>query len=332
MIIFAIETSCDETAAALLEIKGGWFKILANTVLSQIDIHRQYGGVVPEIAARHHIQNIIPVIQQTLEQAKIKPAKIDKLAVTVGPGLITSLIVGIQTAKVLAYSWHKPIVPVNHLRAHLYANWLSNQIIKFPALTLIVSGGHTELILQTSRNKLKKIGTTIDDAAGEAFDKVAQLLSLGYPGGPIISKLAQQGNAQAFKLPRPMINQNNFDFSFSGLKTAVLYTVKKLNQLNQQTKADLAASFQQATVDVLTTKTIAAAQKYKTETVMLSGGVAANKLLRKTLKNKTEKLALKFLTPEINLCTDNAAMIGAAAYFAKPIPWSKLKVDPNLEI
>ncbi len=170
------------------------------------------------------------------------------------------------------------------------------------------------------------------DAAGEAFDKSAKLLGLGYPGGPIISKLAQQGNAQAFKLPRPMINQNNFDFSFSGLKTAVLYTVKKLNQLNQQTKADLAASFQQATVDVLTTKTIAAAQKYKTETVMLSGGVAANKLLRKTLKNKTEKLALKFLTPEINLCTDNAAMIGAAAYFAKPIPWSKLKVDPNLEI
>ena len=332
MKIFAIETSCDETAAALVETKGGRFRILANTVLSQIDIHRQYGGVVPEIAARHHIQNIIPVIQQTLEQAKIKPAQIDQLAVTVGPGLITALIVGIETAKVLAYAWKKPIIPVNHMKAHLYANWLNNQSIRFPALTLIVSGGHTELILQTNQTKIKKIGATIDDAAGEAFDKVAQLLGLGYPGGPIISTSALTGNAQAFKFPRPMINDHGFNFSFSGLKTAVLYTVNKIKKLDQPTKADLAASFQQAVTDVLTAKTMAAARKHKVKTVMLSGGVAANKLLRETLEKKARELNLKFLTPEINLCTDNAAMIATAAYFASPIPWPKLKVDSNLEI
>ena len=332
MIIFAIESSCDETAAAIVKIKGGRFDILANTILSQINIHKKYGGVVPEVAARHHIQNIIPVIEQTLTQAKLKPNQIDQLAVTVGPGLITSLIVGIETAKTLAYVWQKPIVPVNHMKAHLYANWSHNQKINFPAISLIVSGGHTEIILQASQDKLKKIGDTLDDAAGEAFDKVAQLLGLGYPGGPIISKLAETGDARKYKLPRPMLKDSGSNFSFSGLKTAVLYTAQKIKKITPQVKADLAASFQAATVEVLTEKTVQAAIKYQAKTIMLSGGVAANKLLRQTLEAKSKELNIKFLTPDFKYCTDNAAMIAIASRFAKPIPWHKLKVDPNLDI
>ncbi len=336
IIILGIETSCDETAAALVKVEGGKFKILSNVVSSQIKIHQKFGGVVPEVAARNHIINIIPVINQALTEAKIKPEKIDRIAVTNGPGLITSLLIGVETAKTLAYAWQKPIYSINHLKAHLYANWLENRSIKFPAIALIVSGGHTELIFlnrkRDSRIALKKIGQTVDDAAGEAFDKVAQLLKIGYPGGPIISKLAKEGNPKTFDFPRPMIKDDNYNFSFSGLKTSVLYTVKKLKKINQQTIADLCASFQQAAVDVLVTKTIKAAQDYKAKTVMLSGGVAANSLLRENLKLKAESLKLNFLMPEIHLCTDNAAMIAAAGYFTRPVAWQKLKVDPNLEI
>ncbi|NUM25847.1 MAG: tRNA (adenosine(37)-N6)-threonylcarbamoyltransferase complex transferase subunit TsaD [Candidatus Buchananbacteria bacterium] len=332
MKIFAIESSCDETAAAVVETKGGRFNILANTIVSQIDIHRQYGGVVPEVAARHHIQNIIPVLEQTLDQAKLTPNKLDRLAVTVGPGLITSLIVGIETAKTLSYVWKKPIVPVNHMKAHLYANWSHNQKINFPAITLIVSGGHTEIILQTSPTHLKKIGATIDDAAGEAFDKVAQLLGLGYPGGPAISKLAKTGSRNAYPFPRPMLKENNFNFSFSGLKTAVLYTTQKIKKITPAVTADIAASFEQAAVDILVEKTIRAAQTHHAKTIMLSGGVAANGLLRQTLATKAKNLKIKFLTPDIHLCTDNAAMIAIAAAFDKPSPWHTLKVNPNLDI
>lgn len=333
-IILGIESSCDETAAALVKIKAGKFKILSNIVSSQIKIHQKYGGVVPEVAARNHLKNILPVINQALTQARIKPQQVDKIAVTIGPGLITSLLVGVETAKILAYVWQKPIVGVNHLKAHLYANWLDNKSIKFPAIALIVSGGHTELILMKSKNNFKKIGQTVDDAAGEAFDKVAQLLNIGYPGGPIISKLAQTGDSKAFDFPRPLINNNDFNFSFSGLKTSVLYTVQKLKakHINKKIKANLCASFQQAVIDVLVAKTIKAAQKYNTKTVMLSGGVAANKLLRESLKSKVSSFKLNFLMPEIHLCTDNATMIAAAAMFEKPTPWQKLRVDPNLEI
>ncbi|MBI3290696.1 tRNA (adenosine(37)-N6)-threonylcarbamoyltransferase complex transferase subunit TsaD [Candidatus Falkowbacteria bacterium] len=332
MIILGIETSCDETAAALIEIKGGKFKILVNTVLSQIQIHQKYGGVVPELAARNHIRNILPVLEKTLLGSKIKPGQIDKIAVTVGPGLITSLIVGVESAKVLAYIWKKPIVGVNHLKAHLYANYLNNKPIKFPALALVVSGGHTELILLKSQKNLKKIGQTVDDAAGEAFDKVARLLKLGYPGGPIISKLAEKGDPRSFNFPRPMIKSNDFNFSFSGLKTAVLYTVKNLKTINYKLKTDIAASFEQAVIDVLVAKTMKAAQHYKAKTILLSGGVAANKKLREDLQLKTKNHKLDFLVPPINLCTDNAAMIAAAGYFEKEIPWQKLRVNPNLEI
>lgn len=345
MIILGIETSCDETAAALVQIKGGSprsplgeagkFKILSNVVLSQINIHKKYGGVVPEIAARKHLENIIPVIEHAMKEAKKAPKQIDKIAVTNGPGLITSLMVGIETAKTLAYAWNKPIVPINHLKAHLYANWLENKTIKFPAMALIVSGGHTELIYLKNKTSLKKIGQTVDDAAGEAFDKVAQLLGLSYPGGPIISKLAKQGDAKAFNFPRPMINSGDFNFSFSGLKTAVRYTLEKhppKKLKSYQLQANISSSFQQAVIDTLVAKTIKAAGQYKVKTIMLSGGVAANELLQITLEEKAKKLKLNFFKPAQFLCTDNATMIAAAANFEKPVDWRKITVNPNLEI
>ena len=330
--ILAIETSCDETAAAVVKYQGGQFLVLSNIVSSQIDIHRPYGGVVPEVAARNHAINIIPVIDQAIKQAKISPKQIDRLAVTVGPGLITSLLVGVQTAKTLAAVWQKSLVPVNHLKGHIYSAWLANKPIKFPVLALIVSGGHTELVLLKDQTSLKKIGQTLDDAAGEAFDKVAALLGLGYPGGPEISRLAQKGNPAAFKLPRPMLNRPDFNFSFAGLKTAVLYTLKKLKVKNLETTADLAASFQQAVVEVLVHKIIAAAKKYQVKTVILSGGVAANQLLRQQLAIEAGRLKTDFFVPPIELCTDNAVIIAAAAVFSQPTPWQKIKVDPNLDI
>ena len=334
MIILGIETSCDETAAAIVEAKGGRFIIRSNVVSSQIPTHRPYGGVVPELAARDHIKNVIPVISRALAAAKVAPAKLNRIAVTTGPGLITSLLVGSQTAKTLAYLWHKPIVSVNHLRAHLYAAWLGERPVRFPALGLIVSGGHTELILLHDSRRFKKIGATIDDAAGEAFDKVAALLGLSYPGGPAIAASAKQGNAAAFTFPRPMMKSPDFNFSFAGLKTAVLYQAKKLKKIDRQLSADLCASFQQAVVDVLVSKTVAAARRFKVKTVILSGGVAANNELRVTLnhKLKTNYPKLVFLVPPKKLCTDNAVMIAAAGYFGKPTPWQKVEVDPNWEI
>ena len=331
-LILGIESSCDETSAAIIKVENNKFSILSNIISSQIKIHQQYGGVVPEVAARNHVINIIPVVQQALMKARVTPKEIGLLATTAGPGLITSLMVGLETSKTLAYTWQKPIVPVNHMKGHIYANWFNNKKISFPAIALIVSGGHTELILMKNKTNFKKIGQTVDDAAGEAFDKVAQLLNIGYPGGPIVSKLALDGDPKSFALPRPMIDNQNFNFSFSGLKTAVLYTVKKIKKLDDKIKADICASFQQAVVDVLTLKTIKAAKHYKAKTIILAGGVAANKLLRESLSGASEKEKINFSLPEIILCTDNAAMIAAAGYFGKPQPWQKIKVDPNLEI
>ena len=313
MIIFGIETSCDETSAAVVKINRNHFFVLSNVVSSQIKIHQPYGGVVPELAARNHIKNILPVINQALIEAKIKPNQVDKIAVTVGPGLITSLLIGVQTAKILAYTWQKPIAGINHMVAHIYANWLNNKLIKFPAIALIVSGGHTELVLIKNKNNFKKVGQTLDDAAGEAFDKVAQLLNVGYPGGPIISRLAERGDINAFNFPRPMIEKDNFNFSFSGLKTAVLYTIKDLpKKLSDKQLADLSASFQQAVVETLVAKTIKAAEHFKAKTVILAGGVAANKLLREQLGKKVKGLKRDFLMPDFSFCTYNSAMISAA--------------------
>lgn len=330
--ILGIETSCDETAAAIVSFSNKKFTVHSNIIRSQINIHKKYGGVVPEVAARQHIISVIAVIEQALETAQKTVGKIDAIAVTAGPGLITSLMVGVQTAKTLSYIWNKPLIAVNHMKAHVYANWINNKKIKFPAICLIVSGGHTELVLLKKDTHFKKIGQTVDDAAGEAFDKTAQLIKLEYPGGPEISKSAATGNPNAFTFPRPMINSGDFNFSFSGLKTAVLYTVKKQKKHDSKMTADLAASFQQAVVDVLTIKTAKAAKKYQAKSIMLAGGVAANKLLRETLQQKAADLGTNFYVPDIQYCTDNAAMIAVAGYFTPKQNLNKIKINPNLEL
>lgn len=343
MIILGIETSCDETAASVIEGKNNKIKILSNIVSSQIDIHKKYGGVVPEVAAREHVLNILPVINETLNEAGIKREearkKINVIAVTTGPGLITSLITGVETAKTLAYSWNIPVVSVNHIEGHIYANFIDNY--KFftsrslgegwPALILTVSGGHTMLVLMKDHSKYETIGETRDDAAGEAFDKAAKLMNIGYPGGPVVSKKASLAkNIGEIKLPRPMINSNNFDFSFSGLKTALLYEIQKDKNWKKQIP-EYSHEFQQAVIDVLIHKTIKAAQKNKIKTIMLAGGVSANLELRKQMK---EKVDVKI--PDLKYTTDNAVMIAVAGYYhalkKDYTPWQKLKADCNLEL
>lgn len=331
--ILAIETSCDETAAAVIE---DGYNILSNIVASQIDIHRRYGGVFPEVASRQHILAIGTVVQDALIEARTGWNEIEAVAVTYGPGLVGSLLVGVNAAKGIALAQNIPLIGVNHLEGHLYSNWLDPEKHghpprkRFPALSLIVSGGHTELVLIRNHGNYEILGRTIDDAAGEAFDKVARVLDLGFPGGPAIQKAAKGGNPAAFKFPRAKLG-NSLDFSFSGLKTAVLrvaqkYTkVEKLRRPTQEQKqqqkqaeqrqmpvADIAASFQMAVVDVLVSKTKAAAEKYNVTEVLLAGGVSANMLLRNKIMSALDK---PVLVPPIYLCTDNAAMIGAAAYW-----------------
>ena len=338
MIILGIETSCDETSASLIEIKRGEFKILKNIVASQIKTFQKYGGVIPELSAREHLKKIIPVIKKALpSQGK----KIDYLAVTQGPGLITSLLIGLETARALAYLWKIPLLGINHLEGHIYANWFKKRKINFPLVALIVSGGHTEIVLMKEHGKYKKIGQTLDDAAGEWFDKAAKMLNLGYPGGPIIEKLAQRGNNHCYKFPRPMIKSKDFNFSFSGLKTSLLYFLKnnfkKKNKLEKELP-NICASFQQAIIDVLVEKTLRAVQKFQVKTLLLAGGVAANQTLRKNFQNKMEKreMKLEFIYPDLKFCTDNAAMIALAGYFhilkKKITPLDKIKVNPQLEI
>lgn len=342
MKLLAIESSCDETAAAVLtgdiKSKRPKFKLLSSVVKSQIAIHQKTGGVVPEVAARAHMQNILPVTAKALKDAKLKLADIDYVAVTSGPGLIVSLIVGVEFVKGLALATNKPLVPTNHMAGHLYSAFSEHpEKVKFPALAIVVSGGHTQLMLIKDYQHYKTIGSTVDDAAGEAFDKVARLLKLPYPGGPEISKLALQGKND-LKFTRPMLHENNFDFSFSGLKTAVLYYIDKLPKpLSRQTKADIAMSFERAVVDVLVTKAMRAAKKYRCKTVTLCGGVAANRYLRDTLKGAAKQNKLHLLIPPFELCTDNAAMIAMAAYFKlqggyKPSNPTKIKADPRWEI
>jgi N6-L-threonylcarbamoyladenine synthase len=359
MIILGIETSCDDTGIALIKGSRQGCRILSNVVSSQIKIHAPYGGIVPNLAARAHLENIEPCLEKAFKQAN--QPKIDLIAVTIGPGLIPSLLVGTNFAKALAYAWQKPIIGINHIEGHIYANWINlinenhkSQIINhkqipnsksqipqniFPVLCLVVSGGHTQLILMKNHGKYELLGETRDDAAGEAFDKVAKLLGLGYPGGPIISQKAQKGDPQAFDLPRPMSNSKNFDFSFSGLKTAVLYEVKnKKGKLPQKYINDMTASFQQAAIDVLISKTIKAAKKYKVKTVMLSGGVAANQELREQMTQILKKQLpnSKFYIPEPKLCTDNAAMVATAAFYRKRTGqkqhWSQIQAQANLKL
>ncbi|MFH1207695.1 MAG: tRNA (adenosine(37)-N6)-threonylcarbamoyltransferase complex transferase subunit TsaD [Patescibacteria group bacterium] len=337
MIILGIETSCDETAVSVVEGKGERVKALSHVVASQVKTHLKYGGVVPEVAAREHMIAMIPTLNAALLQSRIKPEKLDAIAVTSGPGLITALRVGTQAAKTLSYAWKKPLLGVNHIEGHILANWFIKKTIKLPALCLVVSGGHTELILMKKHGDYHLIGNTLDDAAGEAFDKVAKLLNIQYPGGPKIQKLAEQGNPAAFDFPRPMLNSANYNFSFSGLKTSVLYFVKKHPEVIRNAKADLCASFQQAIVDVLVGKTIRAAKELKVKTVLLAGGVAANQPLRQTLEKKVRELKrVNFFTPPLSLCTDNASMIAAAGYFRARKKdfddFHTLEPDPNWEL
>ena len=416
MIILSIETSCDETATAIVKFKNGKAEVLANVVSSQIKTHSKFGGVVPSLASRMHLKNMVPVLKRVFREAEKKldtrcqghrvSGVVDYIAITNGPGLIPALMVGTQAAKTLAYALNKPLIPIHHIEGHIYANWLrpirissklqdtnhkqiSNLKLqnyelwnpKFPVLCLIVSGGHTQLILMKKDLDYEIIGETVDDAAGEAFDKAAKLLGVGYPGGPVIEKMARLGDRNKFKFPRPMMNSKDYNFSFSGLKTAVLYKwnmeygiwnfedKKKNAKLqnsgagfnsakfypdfrqdskfktlptgrqvpNSKFKSDIAASFQQAVIDVLISKTVRAAKEYKARNIILGGGVSANKELQKQLGERISKELpiTNYQLPIINLSTDNALMIAVAGYYHilnnKNISdWKSVEADANL--
>jgi N6-L-threonylcarbamoyladenine synthase len=397
MQILSIETSCDETAISILKAKSNGstsqFKILSNITVSQIELHRKYGGVFPALAKREHSCNLIPILEKALKEAdllklnkksgvtknslsdkekeiskilerepvllkdflKLIPditiPKIDVIAVTYGPGLEPALWVGLNFAKALSLVWDKPLVPVNHMEGHIVAALFQKEStkeigkiekIKFPALSLLLSGGHTELVLMKDWMRYKTIGQTRDDAVGEAFDKVARMIGLPYPGGPEISRLAdkeraiKKPQANPFLFPRPMINNPDFDFSFSGLKTSVLYTIKKLPKLTPKIKQQIALAFEEAVVDVLTKKTKKAIKEYEIKTLILGGGVTANKEIRKTFQKLSKELGIDFFIPEIDYSTDNALMIGIAGYFRylnKKYPKTRsLRVNGNLKL
>lgn len=352
MKILGIETSCDDTAAALLEVKGGRFKLLKHLTASQVKLHAKYKGVVPEMAARAHLETIIPVLTEVLsplltkERGRVRLP--DAIAITTGPGLITSLLIGVETAKTLSFAWDIPLVGVNHIEGHIYSTLLTPPPLLrrglggglcFPAVALVVSGGHTELILMKNHGQYKLLGRTRDDASGECFDKAARMLGLPYPGGPEIGKRAAKGNPRAFDLPRPMIHEPGFEFSFSGLKNAIRLLIADLSNRDAKYRVstinDLCASIEQAIVDVLVYKSLSAVSKYKPKTFILAGGVSANKKLRQTLASSLPKKTA-FLSPAPEFCMDNAGMIAAAAYhhikkkqFTK---YDKLKANANWEL
>ena len=309
--ILAIESSCDETSMSI--IKNGSNEI-ATVVLSQIDIHKNYGGVVPEIASRNHIENITIVLDEILSKANMKLDEIDAIGVTYGPGLIGSLLIGVQAAKTIALVTGKPLIPVHHIAGHIYANNLEERLT-FPLIALVVSGGHTELIYMKEDYSFERIGGTLDDAVGECYDKVAKVIGLEYPGGPKVDKLAHVGK-DTYDLPYPL-DDKSYNFSFSGIKSAVINLVHNENQRgNEINKEDLCTTFQNRVVTILTKKTMKALKEYNVNNLILAGGVSANKGLRETLKNECEKNNIKFSVPRISYCTDNAAMIGAAAFYA----------------
>jgi len=386
MRILAIETSCDDTCIAIIEVFGKRnprFKILSDIVSSQVEIHEKWGGVYPALAKREHQKNLTLVLREALKKAKLlKKSKnsisqnkekilgillereeslfksllrflkdnqkpdIDLIAVTAGPGLEPCLWAGINFARALSYFWNLPIIPANHIESHILSNWLktknSKSKIRFPAICLVVSGGHTQLILMEKIGAYKILGETRDDAAGECFDKVARILELGYPGGPVIAVTASRFKIQdlrfKIKLPRPMLNQNNFDFSFSGLKTAVLYKIKdeKLKVKDKRYIREMCQEVQQAIIDVLITKTIKASKEFKARSIILGGGVSANAELRKQFKKVIKKQLpnILYLTPDISYCTDNAVMVAISAYFnhSKKKDWKEIKANANQRI
>lgn len=377
MRILGIETSCDETAIAIVSGQGDRLIVEKNVVLSQIPTHQKYGGVVPEVAAREHVRAISPMINHELPR---DGAGIDVIAVTAGPGLSPALRIGVEVAKTLAVTWQKPLIALSHLEGHIYANWLGDsppfqgaclsvgrglgggsasegtETPQFPALCLVVSGGHTELILMKDHGVFERLGETLDDAVGEAFDKVASMLGLPYPGGPAVSLLAEGGDIAAFNFPRGLLDRDDFDFSFSGVKTSVLYTLRKNeDKLNDQTfRKNIAASFQEAAVDVLVQKTMRAAEKCQPASIVLAGGVAANKSLRERLQETVQRtspnpsllrggsverggLSTRLYLPAMKYATDNAAMMAAAGYFRAQdeknfVDPLTLAADSNLDI
>jgi len=336
--ILGIETSCDETSAAI--VRNGR-EVISSVVASQIEFHQKFGGVVPEIASRKHLEMLNPVLQDTLAKANMTYEDIDAVAVTIGPGLVGALLMGLGAAKVISYVKGLPLVGVNHLEGHIYANFIDHPELKPPLVSLIVSGGHTMLVYMEDYGRYELIGQTLDDAVGEAYDKVAAFLGLGYPGGPIIDKTAKEGDPKAIQFPRAMMKKGDFNFSLSGLKTAVLNYVSHLNlEAHELPLHDLTASFQAAVVDVLVAKTVQAAKDKGTDKVVLAGGVAANSYLREKMIEETRKEAQMLYYPHIFLCTDNAIMIATAGHYrylsgdrisleANPIP--NLKLGQKIE-
>lgn len=364
MKILGIETSCDETSAAIVERVSGRssVKLLTNIVATSLTLHAKTGGIIPEVAARQQVEYIIPVVKKALVEANLYPRsskiellsstfyrpEVDAIAVTVGPGLIGSLLVGVETAKTLSLIWNKPLIPVNHLIGHIYANWIRTidhepSTINFPAIALLVSGGHTDLLLMKSHGNIKWLGGTRDDAAGEAFDKIGRLLHLPYPGGPAIEKAAQKGDPKRFSFPRPMMQNPYFsakdgpasgwDFSFSGLKSAVFREVQKTKKLDKQTIADMSRGVLDAIVDVLVSKTVKAASRYNAQSILLGGGVAANQKLTDQLQLSAthHRLNARIFVPQKSLCTDNAAMIATAGFFNyNVVDWKNISANPEL--
>ena len=313
IITLAIESSCDETSAAVLR---GGRQILSNIISTQIPIHQKFGGVVPEIASRKHIVNIMPVIDEALRKAEIELKDINQVAVTYGPGLVGALLVGVSAAKSLAFSLDVPLIGVNHLEGHIFANFLSNPDLKPPFMALVVSGGHTSLVHVKDYNNFSLMGQTRDDAAGEAFDKVARVMGLPYPGGPQIDKLAKEGNPYAIDFPKALQDKGNYEFSFSGLKSAVLNYLNSMKLKGIEiNKADVAASFQNTVIEVLIGKALDAVAETKCDTLVLAGGVAANSSLEARLRAAAEKKGINFCYPDKILCTDNAAMIACRGYY-----------------
>ena len=331
MKILAFESSCDETSCAVVE---NGRKILSDVISSQVPIHKKFGGVVPEIASRHHIEDVLPVAEEALSEAGLSWKDVDAIAVTQGPGLVGALLVGVAAAKAAAWALGKPLIAVNHMEGHIFANLLQHPDLEPPFLSLVVSGGHTMIVVIEDYNTFKLLGQTRDDAAGEAFDKIARVMGYPYPGGPHIDKLAQSGNPNAISFPVGMAKEHNFDFSFSGLKSAVINYLHTAEMKKETvSKEDVAASFQKAVVDVLVSKTMAAAELTGLKTIALAGGVAANSGLRKALETACAARGLRLCRPDPILCTDNGAMIGCRAYYMAEVgdfaPWT-LNADPRL--
>ncbi|MEI3028311.1 MAG: tRNA (adenosine(37)-N6)-threonylcarbamoyltransferase complex transferase subunit TsaD [Ruminococcus sp.] len=313
MKILAIESSCDETAAAVVE---DGRKVISSVVASQVEEHKLYGGVVPEIASRRHAEAIVPVVKNSLEQAELTLKEIDAIAVTYAPGLIGALLVGVNFAKGLSLSTGLPLVPTHHLRSHIASNYISNPDLKPPFLCLVVSGGHSHIVMVEDYTKMRIIGKTRDDAAGEAFDKAARTMGMPYPGGIALDKVAEDGDPFAFKLPRPTVSGSQYDFSFSGLKTAVINLIHNSAQKGiELNKADVCAFFRYAVVDCLKTNFLKAAEDLKVDKLVIAGGVSANRLLRSSLQEECDKHGLAFYMPEKSLCGDNAAMVGSQGYY-----------------